>query len=976
MKTSMKQHRSSERGMTLMEALIAVFIFTIVFLTALALYQSANRAYLQTDAAAIQQQNIRFGMDRMLETLRDAGAAYNTLGSSRLADEQIEGAWESAVFVRGNFDNKRENEVGNNLESSTTAGFSIVTTGNDEIVGYVLRKPGANTQNISVKLDLSRPRDAILTSQTNISNEETRTIQVAATTVAQQTDPPYQLTKVTFDNTGNVQYEVVADNVYAMKFEYFGAAGRTLASDAIITAASGSGSGDTERDERASVRRIRVKLMGMADRPDFGYKDPWQYGADFADLQSTLKPDYHKFPLEEMVLSTNLGIVGRKHNTVPAITLTAPTSITVCTGHCRYFHIEWPASVATGVTDYSVQVSAPAASGQPAYLNTFSVSGILEYVFQDPDPTGVVRNWSFQVAAQSGGVNGTFTSAATLASSNDNTNSVPAAPGNVTAGASGNAMNVQWNQIVSNTGTVTAPTYCISAGSLSGGSAPPSTPCTLCPADVAWNQTAIDLSYYKVFRVRSDGSNNGSNATIRADTLPAIGPLANTTPASGTTAFTDNLAAPCTPYFYRVQGCDLCDLPAVGVNLSTAMSTAVSVPDPSDNPDAPGGVNRANAVTGVTSESTTDYTTILNWPAVTQTASGRRAATAHYKVYRFISLDGGPYNLQSSTPSNPNPIDVLESTTTGTTALTLTDTQSKKVTGRDAAYQYYVTAAYTNCGRESQRAGPYTVSCSTTATFSIEVPVANTEISIPFESGFTPRVTVTPPSGGTISGATATITGPDGSNSIVWSDVVSGAGPTFSFTPFSTAPSLSVGTYQFNVYAIVNGCKTQTESTSFHLGNATCGLAAANLSLDPSSGNPKYYYLSFNVQNTCDPNQGGLTFTVTGMRLTWTGFGGSKTIKEARLDDLSPSNPIAGTLLTSTPLNTASDAAFLFLTSPDRSQVIPAGTTSTYKWVIIYNGEMRESGTNGSRTTWTHIIANTTTPSNANDEILAGDYTP
>jgi type IV pilus assembly protein PilW len=66
--------RNSQKGMTLIETLVSVLIFSIVFLAALGLYQVANRAYLTTDAATIQQQNARYAMDRMSETLRDAGA--------------------------------------------------------------------------------------------------------------------------------------------------------------------------------------------------------------------------------------------------------------------------------------------------------------------------------------------------------------------------------------------------------------------------------------------------------------------------------------------------------------------------------------------------------------------------------------------------------------------------------------------------------------------------------------------------------------------------------------------------------------------------------------------------------------------------------------------------------------------------------------------------------------------------------------
>ena len=78
--------RRNQRGMTMMEVLVAMLIFTVVFLVALGLYQVANRAYLRTDAATIQQQNVRFAMDRMAETVRDAGANYNTLGANNVAE--------------------------------------------------------------------------------------------------------------------------------------------------------------------------------------------------------------------------------------------------------------------------------------------------------------------------------------------------------------------------------------------------------------------------------------------------------------------------------------------------------------------------------------------------------------------------------------------------------------------------------------------------------------------------------------------------------------------------------------------------------------------------------------------------------------------------------------------------------------------------------------------------------------------------
>lgn len=946
-----------------MEALVAVAVFTVVFLSALALYQTANRAYLRTDAATIQQQNMRFAMDRMLETMRDAGAGYNTLGSPKLADEQIEGAWESAVVVRGNFDNARESA----LESTSTAGFAIVTTGNEEIVAWVLRKPtlADNNTSIQIKADFTSPRSAIYTSDTNITLETLKRIPVAATTIAEQTNPPYQLTKVTFDTAGNPVYEVVADNIYRMKFEYYGATGATVAASAVITAAVGSGGADTERDERKAVRRIKVKLIGMADRPDFNYNDPWAYRAAFADMRSTLKANYHKFALEETILSTNLGIIGRKHNFVPALVLTAPTYITVCTGHCRYFHIRWPVSTATGITDYSLRITAPAAGSYGVYdSGDLPIIGALEYVYKDEDLTGS-RTYSFQVASASNGVVGTYGPAASLASAEDtDAANIPAVPGNVTAAASGNAMTVSWNAVTANTQALAGNTFCTSAGSQTGGSAAPS----LWDMGTA-NSKLVDLSTYKVYRIRRYGF--GANADFTPTETPAlesnrvdnisIATLVNTTPTGSTTSFTDRTAAPCSAYFYKVQACDLCDKK----NSSVAMSSAVGIGDPGEPPDVPGGpANATTALTGATSVVGNDYRSVLNWPAVTRTVSGRPAAVAHYKIERWRDVGStGVFALNTTFDVFENP---AAPNGTGVASLTYTDDAPKKVGGVDTIYRYYVKAYYTSCDRGSALAGPYTAAiCTAPNDITITVPAANTEISIPFESGFTPSVTVN--GSGVISGATATITGPGASTQVRWSDVQPGAGPSFTFLPFSDAPSLGVGTFTFNVFANVDGCTTITYSRTFLLGDATCGLAATNITLTPTSGPSQDYQFGFNVQNTCDPNQGGLNFTVTGMKLTWSGFGGTKTIVQMMLG-----NPTTGTLMTAAAVGAASGTAFTFASG--QNQIINAGTTSTSKWYVIYSGDMRQNASNA--TTWSSIIANTTTPANANDEILAGSVTP
>ena len=444
MKPANLLHRNAERGMTLVETLVAVAVFTIVFISALMLYQAANRAYLATDAATIQQQNSRFAFDQMTETLRNAGADYNETGATNLPDEQIEGAWESAVIVRGDFDNARETALQNGTHP-------VVSTGNDEIVAYVLTKAGANNRTISVKADLSTAsgRDAVLAG-TTITGEETRNIAVAARTLAEQTNPPYQLSRVTFDASGNPQYQVIAENVFRLSFGYRNGAGTLIAAP---------GFDDAERAVRAAVRRIGVRLITMADRRDFEYRDPNTY----TPAEGPGTRHNRKFTMEENVLAVNLGMKGRRHVFAPAMTLAAPQSITVCTGHCNWYRISWPASTTTGVTQYQLRVTA----SSPAVDQVITVTG-LEYRFMQPDTTP--RDFTFQVAAMSGGSVGAYGAAAVKAAWHDTANSIPSPPANITGVQAGTeyAMALNWDPVVTNTGTITDTNACTTFSTSSG----------------------------------------------------------------------------------------------------------------------------------------------------------------------------------------------------------------------------------------------------------------------------------------------------------------------------------------------------------------------------------------------------------------------------------------------------------------------------------------------------------------------------
>lgn len=785
--------RKREGGFSLIEALVAIAVFTVVFIVALMLYQLATGSYLRTDSAVRQQQDVRFGMDRMAETLRDAGAGHNMLGSRKVADEQIEGAWESAVFVRGDFDGERET----GLENAT---FPIVTTGNDEIVGYVLRKPGTNPYTISIKADLTGTgRDAIFTSNASITNEETRTVSVAARTLAEQTSPPYQLTKVTFDASGNPQYAVIAENVRTLQFAYYPATGTTAV-------AVGNSGADAERDERATIRKIQTKLVGMTDRPD---------------LQTT--KEYRNFTLEQTILAVNLGVTGSKHNPQPPISLPIPESITACNGHCRNHIIRW--AEADGVSVYRLQITAPASGAVGAYTNTVDVEA-LQYEFREPDEdiqNGVTRSFTFKVASTSGATIGSYTTGVSRISSDD-TQSVPMPPENVVGtGASGEyAMDVTWNAVTQNIAPITDTTHCVSAGAASGG-APP----------MPWAQQAVDLTNSKVFRIRSTGGNIGTDASIDVST-EKIGALEN---AISNTAFRDRTAAPCSAYFYRVKACDLC---AKTSDYSAAMVTPVSFA-------APAGVTPAKpptapSVVGSVGSNGTNYSVKLQWSHLTTASDGKPAATAHYVLERWRKLGAaGSYSLETSW-------DFYETT------MSHTDTPLETVSGQTAYYRYYVKGVY-DCGSPhvGPLSDPYDLACTPPAgnTAAIAAPVPNDVFTRPSETSVPLQLAVT----GT-GWTSATMSVRDINGNEVYAPPAIAGGPSsglYTFTAWNIASgSIPDGTYNVTASAMIGSCRAVAATTVFTIETTVCGQRIVQAAYQ-GNGNNFAKSMTFKIENTC-PN--------------------------------------------------------------------------------------------------------------------------
>jgi prepilin-type N-terminal cleavage/methylation domain-containing protein len=930
--------RRTQRGMSMMEVLVAMMIFTVVFLVALGLYQVANRAYLRTDAATIQQQNVRFAMDRMAESIRDAGANYNTLGANNVADEQVEGAWEAAVFVRGDFDNSRETA----LESTT---FPIVTTGNDEIVGYVLRKAGGdanNTSTLTMKMDLtpSTGRNATLTG-TTLAGEETATVHVAAVALADETNPPYQLTRVTFNAAGEPQYEVVAEDVFRLSFSY-------LKSDGTAAVATFGGA-DADRADRASVRQVDVNLVGMSSRPDPGYTDP----AVYSPVESATTKNRRKLSLTQHIVPPNLGLKGHRHSSLPSITIQPPASIMVCTGHCQYFGVSWPASVSAGVTTYKVHVTAAAGANpvtDPAVDEIHTVNGL---AYDYHQPTSAARAFSFSVAATTASGDSVYTSAVS-ATSTENAASVPSAPTGVIAAQNSpgeNATLVNWTAVTSNTGPITAST-CVSSA---GGSSAPTAP---------WNITPIDLSYYKIYRVRSDGVTTGSftaGPTNRVDNQ-VQGTLINVTPSGAYSAggdsrgaFTDHTAAPCSAYFYRVQAFDYCDTASAS---SAAMGTAFSydIQPTTIVPDVPGGTAGAStAVTGSTTSSGGNYNVTINWPAVTQTSAGVPAATAHYMVDRYRKVD------PASTYSLDAQLDAFERTT-------FSDVVATTVSGSPATYQYYVRALY-DCAspRSSTQAGPYTATCTPSGTMTISSPASGADFARPDVTALTPILATT---GTGWTSANVTITGPSGAT--VYTRTISGAPSSNTYT-FPTWDMSNTGTYPNGVYTIsatasAGSCTTQAQVQRFTLSTVVCGLQVATSPAPAFQGSGANFASSFTfkITNTCTVS----SITFNSLKFTWTGVDSREFISSITYG--------ATVLHSGLTLATGGNGVVISLSA---AQSLAPGATSPTVTLDFDDGTSKPNFTsdatqNGTPGHFTSIIAHETNFSPSDDELIPGSPIP
>jgi prepilin-type N-terminal cleavage/methylation domain-containing protein len=810
---------AGQKGFSLIEMLVATAIFAIAAAVAFLLYSAAQKSYKSGENFTDQQQSTRVAFDRMLSDIRLAGFNTNPDGDSTRVDEQIEGAWDTAVTVRGDFD--FEDPTASTTPESSLPGtaYNVVSTGNDEIVTYALAKPGnsgpTGSDTLTLLLDASKPRTKTVSTVT-IPN-----------VVVLQNDPPYTLYRITLKDvagafpgspqaSSNFIYEPVADNIRTMTFRYYDDQGTMLNNNtpAVTTDDIGGGSGTAEI-ARSRIRRVTVSLVGMTQDPDLKYFDP-------TDASATTH--YRKFSLQSDVNPENLGKSGVKDiDVTPPPT---PTGISLVAGHCGGVLVKWnqPAS-SDGVSSYSVKEypsGSPSAFTVRGFTYPHYEYGTIDYeghAFYDGLMLG--STYCFQVQAKDSAGNqsgwGPTSSPPCIAVSEASTPGIPQnvqATGNGTLSPLDSKVTVTWNEVQANTNVVTND-----------------------PDTIGGFTIMRDTKGYRLYR--------DTTSTVPIDAGHLIADT-NLLP-KGTVTF-DNTAnvVNCQTYYYKVVMVDTCDV----VSGASAVATGQAVTTLS--PSTPTNVGAARLSKDVSQ---------VTFDPVTTKTDASSTYIGQYRVYRAKATTGTPAGSISSgsyvlrgtaTPTSPAPAQV-----------TYNDNLDNPADNNDLnkGYSfYYVVTALDLCGHESARSVAATVSCAFSGTLSVSPPDGQTNGgSIPM------LLTVTGSQTYTI-GRARIVRNSDGV------EVYNAVDTSYPFND-GGLPDWNTtlwGAGDYTIYWEVEnsrGC-VGSLTTIFHVAaNLACQITPTNPNLSPTSGKPS----SQNKKLSWDIiNNSGKTLTINSLDVAWT----------------------------------------------------------------------------------------------------------
>ncbi len=807
--------RPGERGFTLVEMIIASAIFAIAAAVAFILYSAAQRSYKAGQNFTDQQQNTRAAFDRVVSDLRNAGYNTNPDGSKARTDEQIEAAYDTAVVLRADLDFE-DPVLSAAPESSIKGIYNVVSTGNDEIVAYVLAKPdwsGGST--LVFQADVDNPtRTTITYLGNNISvgprdgiNEPVRLGNVALV----QNNPPYTLYRVSLnndvssynsgDNPTAAAFFVkqpVADNIKSMTFKYYDDQGNLISPNTPADPSDDIAGTSANNPLRARIRRIVVDLVGMTPEPDLRYLDP-------AEASTSPTAHYRKFDLTSDVTPENLGKSGLQDSdtTPPGQVTPAPT---LCGGHCQGVLVNWVGRPASELaTSYNVGYGATS-TATPNVVNTpypHYDNGAPSYTTHAfiRDATNFTQGstWYFKVQAKdSSGNVGIFSASASSGALADTTIPSPPASGWATQKGSSThppldgSVQVNWGAVTTN---ASGPTGCTDADA----------------------PMIRDLAGYRIWRGTASGF------------TPSGTPLANeTTLTTGNLQFTDSNVVQCLPYYYRLAAADLCgNISAYSGEIPGSSNTTIP-------PMAPGSVSASR---------TGQNTITIAWAPVVLDVNSRTIAVSGYDVAFAQGTVGMPPASGSFQPVPGSP--VTSPTVTLVHNLSPTDKQYLQV--QNNAYYYRVRASDA-CPNYSAYSAATQASCTFNGTPSLSPP-NGTHVagSVPFSLSI---------SGGGDTYVRARIHIPSITGQADVYDQTATAYP-FVFPNWNSTASVP-GTY--TVYFEVensNGCINFANETLTVDSVLACQISPANPNLSPTTGKvggSKNSDLTWDIINNANKN--------------------------------------------------------------------------------------------------------------------------
>jgi len=514
----------AESGVSLIEALVATAILAIAVIVALAVYDAARGAFKKGENATVVQESVRIAYDRMVADLRMLGYNSDPDGNGARPDEKLEVALDHAIVFRGDFDTEDAVKKVDHELALAGGAFNVVTTGNDEVVGYVLSRPdGTGPDAITFQADVDdEPRDGVVTTVT-VNN-----------IVLNPTSPPYTLYKITLNNDVGtccagafVVRTPVVENVRNVTFQYFDG------SSVAPIVAPGTAETVAVKTLRAGVAKFNLSLIGMTQDPDMNY----------VDASDPAARKYRKFELRGDVIPRNMQMKGVQDLNTSSLPPSKPGTPTLVPGHCGGLIVTWPPNPSADlVTLYRVNYG-PAA-GVVAGTRSTATSPL----FLSGLTTGSTYYVSIQ-AQNGGGDVSVKSNEASAAVANTNTPSAPSAPTATTNFT--NYVRLNWTAVTTNTASVPA------ADPLAPG--------------------IRDLAGYRVYRSDSPGV-----PTIAGNLI------ANESVVKGPAAppHSDTATINCHTYHYRVTAVDTCGLESAPSSEFSGRSTSSTPPEAPTNVQA------------------------------------------------------------------------------------------------------------------------------------------------------------------------------------------------------------------------------------------------------------------------------------------------------------------------------------------------------------------------------------------------------